>query len=59
MIWRVVPFLLLLGCTPAYVDADTARLMGLAHRDDEQLKCGTPYPYPVRREGGKWAVVRR
>jgi hypothetical protein len=36
---------------------DQARVFLLDHPAGETLKCGTPYPVRVRRQGARWKVV--
>jgi hypothetical protein len=35
---------------------DRARVFVLDHPAGEALKCGTPYPVPLRRANGRWTV---
>ena len=35
---------------------DRARVFVLDYPAGETLKCGTPYPVPLRRENGRWKV---
>jgi hypothetical protein len=38
---------------------DNARVFVLDHSASETLRCGTPYPIPLRREGNRWVVADR
>src|SRR5262245_56113451 len=38
---------------------DNARVFVLDHPASETLRCGTPYPIPLRREAGRWVIADR